>query len=157
MPEIAREQIEPRLRQVSFFLPNRLGALRRAVNVLEPHDVRIGGISVLEASDHAVVRIVVNRPDKALEVLGAEGYGGCITEVLGVCLPAWRGGGVHRVLSVLVGAEVNLQYAYCLIIRHEGTPVLAVQVDDMDMAARVLAGAGITVVGQDQLTWDARG
>jgi hypothetical protein len=156
MPDTERAQLEPRLQQVSVFLPNRLGALRRAVTLIEPHDVKIGGIAVLEASDHAVVRLVVNRPDRALEILEAAGYGGCTTEIMGVGLPVGRGGGIQRVLSILVGAEVNLEYAYTLILQHQHAPVLAFQVDDHGMASRVLVQNGLTLVGQDDLTWDGR-
>lgn len=157
MQETAKGRIEPRLRQVSFFLPNRLGALRRAVQVLEENDVRIGGISVLEAADHAVVRLVVDRPDGAFDLLTAAGYGGCITEILGVALPPGPRFGIQRVLSVLLGAEVSLMYLYGLILQDRGHPLLALQADDLDMAVRVLRRNGFRLVGQDDLSWPQEG
>jgi hypothetical protein len=153
MPDTARDVVEPRIRQVAFFLPNRLGALRDAVRILGEHDVRIGGISVLESADHAVVRLVVDRPDGAFEVLTGAGYGGCITEILGVALPAGPRFGIQRVLSILLGAEVSLMYVYGLILESEGQPVLALQADDREMATRVLRRNGLRLVGQDDLTW----
>jgi hypothetical protein len=159
MPETARDLIEPRIRQVSFFLPNRLGALRRALDVLGQKDIRIGGLSVLEAADHAVVRLVVDRPDDAFESLADEGYGGCITELLGVVLTSGPRFGILRVLSLLLSAEVNVEYAYSLIVQAEDRPVLALQVEDLDLAAKVLKHNGFTLTGQDQIEWprDDRG
>jgi hypothetical protein len=157
MPEVANQQVNPRLRQVSFFIPNRLGALRRAIQILEEKDVRIGGISVLETADHAVVRLVVDRPDGAFELLTAEGYGGCITELLGVRLPPGPRFGIQRVLSVLLGAEVSLMYCYGLILQAGGHPVLALQADDLGMAGRVLVRNGFPLVGQDDLHWPDQG
>jgi hypothetical protein len=153
MPETSREQIEPRIRQVSFFVPNRLGALRKATRVLDEHEIRIGGITVMEAADHAVVRLVVDRPDRAFEVLSAEGYGGCVTEVLGAAVPLGPKMGIQRVLGLLLGAEVNLAYAYGTMLQSDGNPVVALQVDEQDMATRVLTNNGFLVVGQDQLEW----
>jgi hypothetical protein len=153
MPETSREQIEPRIRQVAFFLPNRLGSLRRALDLLAGKAIRIGGLTVNEAAEHAVVRIVVDRPEAAYETLTEEGYGGCVTELLGVALPPGPRSGILRVLALLLAAELNLEYAYGLTVQSEGNPVLALQVDDLDLATRVLKRNGFTVTGQDQMEW----
>ena len=158
MPETAHGTTQPRLRQVSFFLPNRLGALRHALQILAEENVRIAGLSVLETADHAVVRLVVDRPDGAFDLLTKAGYGGCITELLGVTLPPGPRFGIQRVLSVLLGAEVNLMYAYGLILQSDDHSLLALQADDLDMASRVLIRNGFPLVGQDDLHWpDASG
>jgi hypothetical protein len=155
MPETARDQLEPRIRQIAFFLPNRVGALRRALHLLEERGVKIGGVVILDAADHAVVRIVVDKPDGALEALVAEGYGGCLTEVLGVAFPPGPRFGIQRVFAQLLGAEVNVEYAYALMMQADGNPILALQADDLTMAARVLRHNGYVLVGQDQLSWPA--
>jgi hypothetical protein len=152
--DVARDRLDPRIQQISFFLPNRLGALRRAFAALEGRKLKIGGISTLDATDHAVVRLVVDQPETALKLLTDEGYGACATDVMGCALPAGPDFGILRVLSVLVGGEVNVEYAYALILRHERRPVLALRVDDLDMAGRVLRSHGLTLVGQDQLSWE---
>jgi hypothetical protein len=153
MPSTAKDHLDARLRQVSLFLPNRLGALRRAIDVLERADVRIAGISVLEAADHAVVRLVVDRPDTAIESLTKAEYGAASSDVLGVSLPAGPRFGMQRVLSVLLSAEVSLMYAYGLILSDDGRPILALRADDLDLAARVLVRGGFRVLGQDDLVW----
>ncbi len=153
--ETVRGRTEPRLRQVSFFLPNRLGALKRAVGVIGDKDIRIAGISVLEATDHAVVRIVVDRPDGALDWLKEAGYGVTLTEVLGVALPPGPRFGMQRVLSTLVGAEVSIQYVYGLILTDDGHPLIALQADDLEIAGHVLRRNGFRLVGQDDLLWPA--
>jgi hypothetical protein len=155
--DTAKDRVDPRIQQISFFLPNRLGALRRAFAALESKSLRIGGISTLDATDHAVVRVVVDKPETALQILTAEGYGACSTDVLGCALPPGPDYGVLRVLSVLVAGEVNVEYAYSLILRTpDGHPVLALQVDDLEMAGRVLGSHKFTLVGQNQLHWEER-
>ena len=153
MPETARDQIEPRIQQVSFFLPNRVGALRRALHLLEARGVRIGGVVILDAADHAVIRLVVDRSEAALEALVAEGYGGCITEILGAAMPPGPRFSIQRVFAVLLGAEVNVEYAYALVMQADGCSILALQADDLTTAGHVLRRNGFVLVGQDQLTW----
>jgi hypothetical protein len=151
VPETSRDQTDPRIVQLSVFLPNRLGALRQTVQRLEQADVKILGLCVLDAADHAVVRLVVDHPAKARAELAESGYGACETEILAVCLPSGPDGSVQKVLSALVGAEVNMHYVYGLLGRPDGTGLLALQTDDCALAGRVLAGRGFHLLHQDEL------
>jgi hypothetical protein len=158
MAETARSRAsEPRLRQLSFFLPNRLGALFRATQHLERESVRICGLSLLDATDHVVVRMIVNRPAVAKEQLEKAGYPVYEAELLGVALPATEEFGIRKVLSGLLGAEINIAYAYALIVQVDGHPVLALKVDDMGMATRVVQSARLALVDQAELGWEERG
>jgi hypothetical protein len=151
MPETSRGQTDPRVVQLSVFLANRLGALRQLVQRLAEAEVRILGLAVLDAADHAVVRLVVDRPAKATSALTEAGYGMCETEVLAVQVPVGARGAVHKVLSALVGAEVNIAYVYGLLGRLEGRALVALQTDDSSMAERVLRGRGFELVHQEDL------
>jgi hypothetical protein len=157
MPSTARGHLDSRLRQVSVFLPNRLGALRRAVDLLENAHVRIAGIAVLESADHAVVRLVVDLPAVALRTLTEAGYGASETEILGVALAPGPRFGIQRVLSVLLAAEVSIMYVYGLILTDGGQPILALRTDDLDLAGRVLTNGGFRLLGQDDLAWPGVG
>jgi hypothetical protein len=148
---------EPRLRQLSFFLPNRLGALFRATQHLEREHVRICGLNLLDATDHVVVRMIANRPQVAKAQLGEAGYPVYETDLLGVALPAKEEFGIRKVLSGLLSAEINIAYAYALIVQVDGHPVLALKVDDMEVAAHVVRSARLDLVDQDQLSWEERG
>lgn len=152
MPETSRGQTDPRIVQLSVFLANRLGSLRQMVRCLEDADVRILGLNVLDAADHAVVRLVVDRPAPATAALSAGGYGVCETEVLAVLVPAGASGAMQRVLAALVGGEVNIEYVYGLLARLAGRALVALQTDDSAMASRVLRSRGFDLVHQDELS-----
>jgi len=151
MTQVAEDQTGPRILQLSFFLPNRLGALLRTTRSLEADNVHVCAISILDAADHAVVRMVVDRPAVAQQALTAEGYNVFQTELLGVALPLKKGVGIKKVLSALLMAEVNVLYVYSLMVYADSHPVLALHVDDMRAAARVLRNQGLELVGQDEL------
>jgi len=153
MAEIAEDQTAPHILQLSFFLPNRLGALLRATRALEPDNIHVCAISILDAADHAVVRMVVDRPSLAKQALTSEGYNVFESELLGVALPLTKGGGIKSVLSALLMAEVNIDYVYSLMVHSNSHPVLALHVDDLRAAERVLKAQGLELVGQDQLEW----
>ncbi|MHC4224084.1 MAG: hypothetical protein ACYSUN_08850 [Planctomycetota bacterium] len=151
MNEIAKDQSDPRIKQQSIFLPNRVGMLQRVVTTLERENVGICGINILDAADHAVVRMVVNRPETAREHLDMTGYTVFETRLVGVALPEEEEHGVRKVLTALLGAEVNIFYVYPLIVQVNGCSVLVLHAEDLTLAARVMRGAGFSLVDQDDI------
>jgi hypothetical protein len=150
MLETARDQSSPRVQQISFFLPNKVGSLQRVIDVLTEADVRVCGLSILDAHDHAVVRMVVDRPAKAIEKIGAGGRSVCTTQLLGVVVPGDHEG-INKLLNGLLRAELNVHYAYSLLIRHRGASILVLRADDLDTGAQILRSVGFELIEQNDL------
>jgi hypothetical protein len=55
--------------QFSVFTPNRLGCLRDLVGLLESQSVHVLGLTVLDTTDSSIIRVVVDDPGKAGELL----------------------------------------------------------------------------------------
>ncbi len=153
--EVSKDTLQPRIRQISFFLPNRVGALLGVARRLEELNVHICAISILDSADHAVIRMVVDRPSLAKEALLEKGLNVFETELIAVELPVERGIGLPRLLTALLMAEVNVHYTYSLIVQSGGHPVIAFHVDSVDTAAQVLHKQGLVLIGQDQIAWGA--
>ncbi len=153
MFEVAKDTTGPRIRQISFFLQNRVGALLGVARRLEELNIHICAISILDSADHAVIRMVVDRPSLAKEALLEKGLNVFETELVGVEVPIERGIGLPRILTALLQAEVNVHYIYSLIIQSNTHPVVAFHVDTLETAAQVLKQQGLVLVGQDQITW----
>lgn len=138
----------PVIKQLSVFLPNRVGALLSVTRCLDAYAIRVCALSIQDAADHAVLRLVVDRPGLAQEALITDGYSVFETELLGVQL-ADRG--IRAVLSALLMAELNLHYVYPLIMREHESPVVAIHVEDVEAAVRVLNEAEMPIIGQREL------
>ena len=151
MTEIARGTIIPRIRQLSCFLENRVGALQRLLNVLEHEGVHLCAISIVEAAEHAVARIVVDRPSLAKRALVDKGYSVFETNVLGIGLPPKGEFGIKKVLGSILQAELNVKYVYSLLVHSDEQAILAVSVEDFDEAGRVVLRAGLRLVGQNEI------
>jgi hypothetical protein len=145
------DQTAPRIKQLSIFLENRLGALLPITRVLEGHDIHICAIDIRDGTDYAVVRLVVDRPTLAEASLSAEGYKVFMTDLLGVAMPHGRGMGIRKVLSALLMAELNVHYLYAVVTHSRHHDVLAVHVEDMDRAAEMLRSQGLELISQDDL------
>ncbi len=71
------------------------------------------------------------------------------SEVLVVELP--QGQGLMSICAALLSAEVNLAYAYPLLVRPSGRAVLAIYPDDHEAAAEVLRSRKLTLMSEEDL------
>jgi hypothetical protein len=137
-------------RQISVFLENRLGQLLRLTRLFDGADVVIAAISVEGSVDCAIVRLLVNDPDTAHEMLNSAGFAIAESEVLVVELPPGRRG-IMAVAAALISAEVNINYVYPLFAT-EGVPArMAIQVDNLPNAGAVLNARRVKLVAQHEL------
>src|SRR5206468_4415536 len=60
--------------QFSVFTPNRLGRLHDLVRLLGAQGVHVLALMVLDTTDSAIIRVVVDDPDSAREMLHREGF-----------------------------------------------------------------------------------
>jgi hypothetical protein len=149
MSEVAEDQLSRRVKQLSVFLPNRVGALLSVMRMLEKFDIRLQALSILDAADHAVARLVLDRPTLAREALVADGYNVVENDLLAVVLPPSIP--FRKLLSVLLMGELNIHYTYALLSQNHGRTIIALHVDDTAAGARCLAERGFELVSQDEL------
>lgn len=98
-------------RQLSVFLENKPGVLAEVCKALGDHEINIRGVSVSDTVDHAVVRLVVSDPQKAIHVLGEHGALVVETDVLVVKLSD-HPGALAELASKFARGKVNIEYAY---------------------------------------------
>jgi hypothetical protein len=80
-------------------------------DALGSHGVNLRGLSVSDTVDHAVVRLVVDDPLKAIHILGEHGALVVETDVLAVKLEH-KPGALAKLASRLARAKINIEYAY---------------------------------------------
>ena len=74
---MATETTKPRradpVIQFSVFTPNKVGRLHDLIRLLNAKNVHVLGLMVLDTTDSAIIRIVVDNPDGARELLEPSG------------------------------------------------------------------------------------
>jgi hypothetical protein len=140
----------PYCRQLSVFLENRVGQLLRIVRLLEDEPVHILGLSVDASVDCAILRLLVDDPDLAHQILSDARFALSESEILVVPLPAGNRG-ILTVCSALIAGEVNINYVYTVWAMTDRQPCLAIQVDDVQNATRVLRTKDFRILDQSEL------
>ncbi|MHB0959736.1 MAG: ACT domain-containing protein [Pirellulaceae bacterium] len=98
-------------KQLSLFLVNKPGVLADVCQTLGEHEINIRGISVSDTVDHAVVRLVVDDPTKAIHILGEHGVLVVETDVLALQV-ANEPGALAKVARKFARGKINIEYAY---------------------------------------------
>ncbi|MFA5192506.1 MAG: acetolactate synthase [Verrucomicrobiia bacterium] len=141
----------PRVRHFSVFLPNQVGALLELAKSLAEVNVHICGLDVINVADSAVLRMVVDDPDRCKDVLAQKNFAATESDAIAVELP--RGPEkLAAVLSVLLSAEINIDFTYSLMVRPRDKAVLLLHVEDAEFVCDVLAKAGVAVLGQADIS-----
>lgn len=125
-------------RQVSVFVENRPGRLAAILDVLEAHSVSILALSVSDAAEIGIIRMVLSDPDSALRALREEGFTSREDPVLCVAIPDVPGGLLRAVGRPLAAAGVNLDYFYVYTASGTDSVMAVIKTDDMEKAERAI-------------------
>lgn len=146
-PRTARAKPGPLVRQFSVFLENKCGRLLDLSRLFERSNIHILALSVVDTSDSAVIRLILDDPEKAVEVFQTERIPYSDTAV--VVVEVARGPeGLTPMLKALMQAEINIYYVYSFLVRSNDRPILAFHVEDTELALEVFRRNGFTILGQ---------
>ncbi len=136
--------------QFSLFVANKLGRLHDLTSLLKQHEVHVLALTVLDTTDSAIVRVIVDDPGQARELLREQNFAFTETRVLVVEVDLETR--LEGALAVLLEAEINIHYIYAFLALPAGRPLLALNLEDLDVAAEALARSNYRVLGQADLT-----
>jgi hypothetical protein len=139
----------PSVTHFSVFLPNKVGKLSDLVEILDRSHIMICAISVNEASDHAVVRIITSNAQATRDTLQREKL--AFTELAVLVLEL---SGKHTLSSMcltLLRAELSIHFAYPLMLGNASGTRIALAVDDVTLAGQILRRKEFRLLGEADL------
>jgi hypothetical protein len=132
------------VKQISIFLENKSGRLATVTKLLADHNFNIRALSIADTSDFGILRLIVNDPNRAYQVLKNAGFTVSETEVLAVEIPD-RPGGLAGVLDLLHKAGTNVEYLYAFVSKSAENALVLLKVENLEQAVAALTANGITV------------
>jgi hypothetical protein len=139
-------------KQVSVFLENKSGRLAEVCQTLGEQAINIRALCIADTSDFGILRLIVDKPDAAVEVLQDKGFSVGSTGVLALRVPDVPGG-LGGVLADLQTRDVNVEYMYAFFITVEGDAVVLFKVDDaiLDSTLALLSDSNIPVLAPEEV------
>lgn len=131
--------------QISVFVESRPGHMARVLDAFHKAEINVRGYSAADTGDYGIVRFIVDKPDRALDVLKGMGAAAVKTEVLCALLPDMPGE-LARIMGIMARCGINVEYSYSLI-----STFIVMSVKDLDAAQIALEGESIELIDQNDL------
>lgn len=126
--------------QLAVFLKNVPGALQELLRSLAEEEINIEGMMVNDAADHAVVRLVVDQPSKAIHLLGDRGAVVVESDIL-VHEMQNQPGEILALSAKLAKNRINIAYVYGSTPLGGGMPRVFLHTADDAKVMKLLRGA----------------
>jgi hypothetical protein len=139
----------PIVTQFSVFMPNKVGKLLDLVESFDGSSCQVCALNVHEASDCSIVRLITNNSSDARRILQHHKLAFSETDLLVVELS--HGNTLSSLCLSLLAAELNIHFAYPLMLRPNGTPTIALAVDDLTLAGQILRRKNFRLFGEGDL------
>ncbi len=147
--ETSTTPLDP-VKQFSVFTENRVGRLHDLTALFKLGNVHVMAITVLDTTDSAIVRLIVDDPDRARELMINNDFPYVESDVL--ALELTDESELKGVLAALVEAEINLHYIYSFIKRPHLKGGLVLNVEDADVASQALSQRGFRILNQGDIS-----
>ena len=95
--------------QISVFLENKPGTLKKMTSVLAANKIDMRATSLAETKDFGIARLVVDDALAAVNTLKENNFVASLTPVLAIEIPDEMGG-LDKLLTVFDEAKVNIEY-----------------------------------------------
>lgn len=132
-------------KQLSIFVENEVGIIAQVTDILQRNSINIRAISSYDAPEFAILRTIVNDPERAKAVLAENSFVARITDVVAIELDD-KPGELNRVLNIIAEAGLHMNYIYSLVLRENGLPLIILHMDNMSATEDLLLKNGIKIV-----------
>lgn len=136
--------------QIAVFLENKSGRLAEITSILADNDINIRALSVADTADFGILRLIVDKVEKAKTVLRENGFTVGKTQVIAVEVED-RTGGLAKVLQSIKDAGINVEYMYAFVNKTGENAVLIFRFEKMEQAIETLIKDGFTILTREQI------
>lgn len=134
--------------QVSVYLDNRPGSLSEAMAQLDKNQIRVFALSIADAGEFGLVRMITEDPEKSTMVLEDVDYNLAKsrknTEVTAIFIT--EEDKISKITKILADGGINIEYAYSSAVHVNGKIALILRASDIENAEKILKANGVTVL-----------
>ena len=132
------------LKQLSVWLPNKPGMLKRFLDILIENKIEIRAITVAENEEYGILLLLVDKPDECIRILEEKDYPVSETMVLAVKIKAENNTvGLQEISRIMGENDINIDYLYSTLVKDQ--PLLIMKVDDIGKGIQVLKEDGFVL------------
>jgi hypothetical protein len=139
-------------KQLAIFVENRAGRLKSISENLQKSGIDIRAFTIQDKGDYGLLRLIVDKPDKAYLALADLGCACALKDILAISVPD-QPGNFHRLTSALAEHNINVIDAYGFVLRPRNTGVCCMEIDQPQLtkAEEIVSAAGFQILKDEEL------
>ena len=141
------------IEQLSVFLENKPGKLVEVLETLGGAGIDLRALSLADTENFGILRIIADKPARALKALQDDGYVVELIDVIPVSVDD-KPGAFASALRVLADAGIGVEYTYVFVAPKSGSAGKAyavICVDDNAAAVNALAANNISMLSSAEM------
>ena len=136
--------------QISVFIENKEGRIKKAIDTLANAGVNIRALSVGDTTKYGILRLIVSDNEKAIKSLEDDGFIVKESEVIVIAVPD-KPNGLNSTLAILDDANINLEYIYAFVSSNPDEAIVAMKVEDTQNAISVFEKNNAKILSEEDL------
>lgn len=137
-----------KVQQISIFLENKAGRLASVAKVLKDKNINIRALTIADTSDFGIVRMIVNEPEIAMEVLKKEGFTAKINPIIAIEMDD-KVGVFYEIMQLCDEKNLNIEYTYSFVEQYSNKAILFLRFDDIDLAISIFKEKGYKLLNNE--------
>ena len=136
--------------QISVFIENKEGRIRKAIDTLAKAEINIRALSVADTTKYGILRLIVSDTEKATKALEDDGFIVKESKVIVATVPD-KPNGLNSTLAILDDADINLEYIYAFVGNDMDEAIVAMKVEDTEKALEVFEKNNTKILNQEDI------
>lgn len=133
------------IRQISVFLENNAGRLGDVTRTLALAEISIRAISIADTADFGILRLVVDKCDRALQALNDRGFTTRVSDVLAVEIDDIPGS-LAQIMELFQQSNANIEYLYASLKGMARKAVVIFKLADYEQGLGIIKKHGLMMV-----------
>lgn len=138
------------VKQISIFLENKSGRLAEVTRILAENNIDICALSIADTTDFGILRLIVNKPEEAEEVLSRNEFAVSCTSVIAIGVED-KPGGLSKALNILEENSISIEYMYAFVGKAGDEAFVILRVENPEEAINTLKANNIEILPSDRI------
>jgi len=132
------------IKQISVFLKNTSGRLGEVTKTLAAAGINLRAISIADTDEYGILRLIVDKTDKAIDTLGTAGFTTKLTDVVAVEIEDVPGS-LAKLMELFQQSQVNIEYLYASLEGQVGKAVVIFKLENHEKGLKILSDNGLKI------------
>lgn len=138
------------IKQLSIFVENKSGRVAQIASVVAGAGIDIRALSIADTTNFGILRLIVDKPERAEQVLKDAGMTVSLTNVIAIGFPD-RPGGFAGAMKALADRSIDIEYMYAFNSRNDGRACIILCAADSDAALDALRAGGVEILPEERI------